>query len=391
MRIMLLGVGMQGQAALDDLVRSEDVSEVIAADREVERLKAYKKKRGYGEKVRCEHVDASDLESLDRLLAFQPDVLIDLLPVAFIPNVVSACLKHRTHLVNTNYVPESVKALSSQAEAKGITILPEFGLDPGIDLVLLGEAVRSLDTVEEITLYGAGIPDADSATNPIRYKVSWTLEGVLRSYNREARVIRDGEVIEIEGRDLFSPENIHEIEIQGLGMFEAFPNDDALPYLDMLNIDKSQLRKLGRYTMRWPGHSAFWKAVVDLHLLDDEPVTLDGFDIDRKRFLAAALNPHLQYGPNEVDLAIVRVEVSGQKRGKPAHIVYQLVDRRDLDTGFTAMSRTVGYSTSIGAQLIGSNAISKRGLLSPTRDIPFDVFISELAKRDIHVTSEIDA
>ena len=34
MRILLLGVGMQGKAALDDLVRSDHVSEVVAADQD---------------------------------------------------------------------------------------------------------------------------------------------------------------------------------------------------------------------------------------------------------------------------------------------------------------------------------------------------------------------
>ena len=49
---------------------------------------------------------------------------------------------------------------SEEALARGVTILPEFGLDPGIDRVLLSEAVRSLDQVEEIM---AGMPTAFSA------------------------------------------------------------------------------------------------------------------------------------------------------------------------------------------------------------------------------------
>jgi len=43
-----------------------------------------------------------------------------------------------------------VEGLAEEAKARKVTILPEFGMDPGIDLVLLGEAVRSLDDVEEI-------------------------------------------------------------------------------------------------------------------------------------------------------------------------------------------------------------------------------------------------
>ncbi len=71
-----------------------------------------------------------------------------------------------------------MKGLADEAKARDVTILPEFGMDPGIDLVLLGEAVRSLDHVEEIISYGAGFPEPEATDNPLKYKVTWTFEGV---------------------------------------------------------------------------------------------------------------------------------------------------------------------------------------------------------------------
>ena len=121
-----------------------------------------------------------------------------------------------------------MKGLADEAKARDVTILPEFGMDPGIDLVLLGEAVRSLDHVEEIISYGAGFPEPEATDNPLKYKVTWTFEGVLKSYWRAGRVIRDGTIIDIKNTEMFCPENIHEIEIEGLGRLEAFPNGDAL-------------------------------------------------------------------------------------------------------------------------------------------------------------------
>jgi saccharopine dehydrogenase-like NADP-dependent oxidoreductase len=49
------------------------------------------------------------------------------------------------------------------------------------------------------------------------------------------------------------------------------------------------------------------------------------------------------------------------------------------------MTRTVGYTTSIGAQMILKGDIQKRGVLTPVRDVPFDIFSDELRKRGIHV------
>jgi lysine 6-dehydrogenase len=245
-----------------------------------------------------------------------------------------------------------------------------------------------LEDVTEIISYGAGFPDAEAADNPIGYKVTWTFEGVLRSYRRAGRVIRDGIVVDIKDTEIFRPENIHQIEIEGLGKLEAIPNGDALKYADLLGIERSGLRNMGRYTLRWPGHCAFWRKLIDLHLLDDEPVMVDGLTVDRRRFLAAAVEPHIQFGPSERDITVIRIEVTGKRDGRKTRALFQVIDRRDLKTGFTAMSRTVGYTASIGAQLIAAGEITRRGVLSPVNDIPYQLFDDQLRKRGIRITTE---
>lgn len=391
MKVLLLGVGMQGKAALYNLVNSDEVTAVIAADYDYENLTNHVARRQYGDKVRCKPVDASDVESLERLVAeATPDVIIDLLPVAFLGNVASIAVKNGIHLVNTFYTRPQIRDLATEAEEKEITILPEFGLDPGIDLLLLGEALRSLDVVEEIRCYGAGLPEPEACDNPINYKVTWTFEGVLKAYRRPGRMIRDGEIVEIKDNEQMRPEHVHELVVDGMGNLEAFPNGDALKYADVLGIDPTKLKNMGRYTCRWPGHSAFWRKLVDLHLLDDEPVMVDGVPVDRRKFLAAVIEPHIRLQEDERDIALVRNDVTGIKDGKRVRLIYQVLDRRDLESGFTAMSRTVGYTASIGAIMIGTGKITKRGLLSPVRDVPYEIFVAELRKRGIEVTMEIE-
>lgn len=388
MKVLLLGVGMQGKAALYDLVQSPDVTEIIAADLNVEALQAHVTERGYGARVRCAFVNAEEPDSIEPLMQSGADVVIDLLPSHMCGKIAAAAVKHGVHLVNSFYAVPEVKELAAQAEANNVTILPEFGLDPGIDLVMMGEAVRSLDEVEEIWSYGGGIPELAAADNPLKYKVTWTFAGVLNSYRRAGKVIRDGTIVEIKDTEVFYPANIHHVDIDGVGRLEAFPNGDALKYADLLGLDKSRLKALGRYAMRWPGHCAFWRTIVDLHLLDSEPVMVDGVAIDRKRYLVAALEPHLQYRADERDLVILRIEVKGRKMNRDQRVVAQMIDRRDLQTGFTSMSRTVGFTASIGAQMIGAGKITKRGVLSPINDFPYADLKEELAKRGIDLTSQ---
>ena len=63
--------------------------------------------------------------------------------------------------------------------------------------------------------------------------------------------------------------------------------------------------------------------MVDLHLLDDDTVAVAGVAVNRRKYLAAALEPQLQYGPHERDLAIIRVEVAGRRGGVPVRLVRQ--------------------------------------------------------------------
>ncbi|MEE9167141.1 MAG: saccharopine dehydrogenase C-terminal domain-containing protein [Candidatus Neomarinimicrobiota bacterium] len=388
MKVLLLGVGMQGKAVLHDLVQSDNVEEIVAADLEIGNLKQHVNKKQYGTKVRCEYLDVTDQDNLDRLMRQGPHVAIELLHQRFQASIARSAVKHGIHLVNAFYIMPGLSELNEEAKSRGVSILPEFGLDPGIDLVLLGEAVRSFDKLEEINIYGAGIPEPEASEGPLRYKVSWTLKGVLDSYVRPARIIRNRNTIHIGRNELFHPENIHEIEIGGIGRLEAFPNDDVLDYVSPLGFDLQSLQNLGRYTLRWPGHANFWREMVDLHLLDDEPLVVGNTEIDPRRFLAAAMGPHMQYGDSERDLVIVRVDITGSRGGRRKRAIYQVTDRRDLGSGFTAMSRTVGFTTSIGAQMIGTGRISKRGILSPATDVPYDIFCRELKDRGIRITSE---
>lgn len=389
MNILLLGVGMQGKAALHDLYQNPAVTGIVAADKELDQLQHHVRRQNYGDKVQVAFADTEAPPSLQKLLAAKPTVVIDLTPSRFSPLVAREALRAHVHLVNTVYVLPAMKKLAAEVEAAGLTFLPEFGMDPGIDLVLLSRAVSLFDSVETIDSYGAGIPEAAAADNALKYKVTWTFEGVLRAYMRGGRLIHNGRIVTIKENEMFNPDNIHEIKIPGLGTFEAYANGDSLPYAEMLGIAPEKLQRLGRYSFRWPGHCEFWKKLVDLHLLDDEPLTIDGVNVNRRRFLAAAIEPYIRLGEKERDMAIIRVEVSGIKNGKKKRVVLQIVDRRDLSTGFTAMSRTVGYTASIGAQLIGSGQIAIRGLLSPLRDIPYEIFKQKLAKRNITISEEI--
>jgi lysine 6-dehydrogenase len=391
MNVLILGAGMQARGAVHDLVASDAVTSVVVADRDPAALDALAASAGLGAKLPRVSLDANDPNALEAVVSRGFDVVLDLLPVPLAPAVAQAAVRAGAHLVNTNYPTPEMVALAPEAEGRNVAILPEMGMDPGIDLVLLGDAVRSLDKVTELLAYGSGIPEPGADDNPLRYKVSWTFEGVLRTYHRPARLVREGRVVEVGPGEQLLPEHVHEVEIEGLGSLEAYPTADVLGHVRELEIDVAGIRRAGRYSMRWPGHVAFWRPVIELGLLDDEPVVVDGREVDRRGFLAAALEPRLRYAGGERDLAILRIEVAGERDGRRQRIVHEVIDRMDLDTGLSAMSRLVGFTAGTAVEMLGTGVITKRGLLSPTVDVPCAPFLDALTRKGITVRSETRA
>ncbi|MCP4143122.1 MAG: hypothetical protein GY755_23020 [Chloroflexi bacterium] len=385
MKILLLGVGLQGKAALHDLSNSADVTHVIAADTNFDALQNYVKKLDSA-KITPIKLDVRDRNAVSTEMK-KVDAVIVLLPQGFRMDILNLAVENGIHFIETSYALPEYAHAGQLAEAKGISILPECGLDPGIDLVLAGQAIRELDEVHELHAYGTGVPEPAAANNPINYKVSWTFAGVLSAYQRPAKMLKDGGIIHLTPSEMFSPENMHNLTLDTLGEMEAYYNGDAVKYLDVFGIADTTI-STGRYSLRWPGHAAFWKKIVDLGFLKEEAITVNGQEVSPRQFVHDLVEPQIHYEPEERDIAGLLIDVRGLKNGQRKHILYQMIDRRDLKTGLLAMQRTVGYTASIGAQMLLRGDIKKRGLLSPTRDIPVEKFIAELKKRNIIITRE---
>jgi saccharopine dehydrogenase-like NADP-dependent oxidoreductase len=384
MKAIVLGVGLQGKAVIHDLERSDLISRIYATDINLVDAKTYLDRMRYA-KTRVVKLDVSREKDLaGKYSEMGVDVVICMLPIELALTAAKAAMDASIPFVSSNYTYQ-LQELDALAKEKGIIILPEMGLDPGIDLVLGRLAVDELDQVHGLYSYGGGVPALECANdNPIRYKISWIFDRVLAVYTREARLVKDGRLHVIPGDEIFRPENVHEIEFPGIGKLEAYPNGDAERYVEIFGLDK-ELVEMGRFALRWPGHSKFWRKMVDLGLLDDTPISVGGTELSPRSFISQWLTPRLQYTDEQRDLALLRVEAWGIKEGRKVKVIYDLVDYRDLSTGLFAMNRTVGFTSSIGALMILAGGIAGAGVLSPVRHVPPHAFLKEVKARGMRV------
>ena len=389
MKALVFGLGLQGKAVIHDLEQSDTVSEIVAADAAAEQAQAYVGRKGY-RKVRVVPVNASEPAALERLVReSRPQVVVCMLPADFQPALARAAVAAGVPYVSSSYTGSLVE-LDGAAREKGVSVLPEMGMDPGIDLILGRLAVDELDVVHGMRSYGAGLPEpACAGGNPIHYKITWTFEGVLKAYMRPARFLRGGKEAAIPAGQIFRPENGHTLEVPGVGAMDAYYNGDAVRYIDIFGLGP-ELKEMGRFAMRWPGHNPFWNVMAELGFLDEAPTRVGAAEISPRRFVAEHLAPRLQFRDTERDMVVIRVEAWGLKNRKPLRVVYELIDYRDLTTGLFAMNRAVGYTTSIGAQLILAGKIRKTGVLTPARDVPVLEVVRELEQRGMKVQRRVE-
>jgi len=383
--IVLGGLGIQGRAALADLASSPSVEAITCADMD---LTGFDSKTGFFNtaKVTSVKLDASSKNELKSFLQEGADVIIDLLPRQFTDSVCRAAIEAGIGVVNTNY-GYPIAGLDLQAKNAGVSIMPECGLDPGIDLIIYSQAVRRFDEIHLINSYCGGFPEKSACDNPINYKVSWTWEGVLSSTRRDARCIKNGRVVSIPGEKQHQSDQIHAIDYPGLGRLEAIPNGDAVFFTDLLGITDT-IRETGRYSLRWPGWSAFWHPLKQLGFLRDEPVSGLPCDVTPYQFLNKLLGPKLQYRQDEKDLVVMVNVFEGLCEGKQTRRTVRMLIERDLNTGLMAMSKGVGFTASIVAQMMAGGEITATGVLSPALDVPCRLFMDRMAERGILIEEE---
>lgn len=402
-KIVQLGYGKMGKAALDDLLKTAHFDELVVADAgpnfasEISRITDLR--------VKSVRLDVDDQIALLGLIE-GADVVVELLPIRCTMKVAQAAVEAGTHMVSSVFIidwsvqdPEGVKQqqeqmaeIDRQAKEKGLTILKEFGMDPGLDLIVAGETVRQLDEVKVLYTYGAGFPEHQlSRANPIGYKFTWSIIDTMYSYSIPGRTLRNGRPHEVPADAMFTPGNYHILDLEELsGPLECFVNGDGESLAVLFPTIAGSATTLGRFICRWPGHAAFWEKMVKCGFNRAEPVRVNGIEVIPAAFCAALLGsqPQFHYGPGERDVALIRADARGIRNGKATRAIGQLLDYRDLATGYTAMQRTVAFPMSIGAQMVMDGRLEKRGVVGPT-EVPFEPFLAELRKRGLEIARTV--
>jgi saccharopine dehydrogenase (NADP+, L-glutamate forming) len=283
--ILIIGAGRSAQALIGYMLQQGQSHQwhIVVADKELELAQSAVEGVEFADAVA---LNIEDEGKRGELIA-AADIVASLLPAFLHIKVARDCLKFKKHLITASYNSPELKALDEDVRKSGLVFMGEMGLDPGIDHM---SAMRVIDDIRaqggEIKAfhsYAGGLVAPESDTNPWHYKFTWNPRNVILAGQGTAQYIQSGRLKYLPYHRLF--EAYQEVDIQGFGPFEMYPNRDSLLYRKLYNLE--DIPTLLRGTLRHRGFCDAWNIFVQLGLTDDSFPVIHSDRITYRQFITA--------------------------------------------------------------------------------------------------------
>ena len=433
-RVLVLGAGHSAPMLIRELLQQAELHgwEIVVADRD----EALARRRIDGHpRGRARFVDARDAEMLTELIR-PARVVVNFLAPSFQFPVAKLCVAIGRHMVSASYLDDRVRGLDADAKQRGVTVLTEIGLDPGMDHM---SAIRLLDRIRadggritSFASYGSGVVAPEDVDNPFGYAVTWNPRNIVMAGEAGAQYMRDGAVRVVPYPEVFR--RTWSVDVPGIGPMEAYANRNALGYRDVYGLTGA--RTLVRATLRYPGFAQTWyhlarlglpneriaipalgqrtfaeltemflppgEGALELRLarwlgvspggkllenfrwlglLDDRRIdTLGDPGTTAAGALALLFEDRLRLAPNGKDIVVLHHEVEAELPGNRPRRYRSTLVHRGEPGGATAMAQTVGLPAAAATRLMMKGVFPKTGAIIPTAADVYPPLLDALAE-----------
>ena len=381
----VLGGGRQGTSIAYDLLKFGNAKEVIIADIDYNRASESTNRNTKllnTSNVKAVQVGVNEKKQMLELLQ-KVDVLISAVPYHLNTMVTNYAIESSTSMVDLGGHTGIVRAQlnrSDEAIEKGITIVPDCGMGPGMNITMALLAMEQLDTPEHVRIWDGGLPL--NPVEPWNYASFFNINGLTNEYDGDAFFIRDGNVIEVPC--------FEDVEVLSFGYeigdLEAAVTSGGLSTMPW--TFEGKLKTLENKTLRYFGHWNQMIAFRQLGLFDLTPMEFNETKIIPREFYHHLLEPKLNENPKE-DVCIMRTEAIGENGGKPTKAVVETLEYFDEQTGFYAMEKWTGWHASMMAIRIAKGEL-KSGAISVENAMSGTYFLKEGKKRGYKIDIKIE-
>lgn len=285
------------------------------------------------------------------------DILVSMLPGEWHVRVAELALAKNAHFVSSSYISPQMEALDLPAREKGLCLVNEVGLDPGIDHLMAHSLIHdyrnsdacSPDNRIYFRSYCGGFP---SIPNDFRYKFSWSPLGVLKALRSPSRSIRGGKTIDVQRPWHAITDYLARLPGGRSELFEAYPNRDALPFMAAYHFDPEwDVQEFVRGTLRLSGWANAWKDIFT------EVEALEGPTGEaRLQEMSDELLRTQSYETGQHDRVVLCVELEARHGQGTVWHQSCTIDALGNEEG-TAMARLVSLTVSLAVEAVAAGDI----------------------------------
>ena len=378
--ICILGTGKQGTAAAYDLLLYSKPKKMILLDSEEKSLKNCLNKiesvKSSNTEIIFQKIDLNNRIELVNILS-NYDIMLSAVPYTFNPMLTKIAIESSISMVDLGgHTKNVIKQLTYHdlAKEKNISIIPDCGMGPGMNITMALLAMEQFDKPEEILIWDGGLPQ--NPKPPWNYSLFFNIQGLTNEYDGNASFIRNGKIQEVNCFD-----DIEELEFDNIGILEAAVTSGGLSTMPW--TFEGKLQRLENKTLRYKGHWDQMKSFRELGLFSEEKISFKNSNFSPREFYHSLLEPKLGY-EDRLDICLMRVDGYGLKDNKKSGIRYEVVEKYDDKTKFMAMEKWTGWHASIVMQKIMDGTI-KPGAYPIEKALSGIDFYNEIIKRNYNI------
>jgi saccharopine dehydrogenase-like NADP-dependent oxidoreductase len=346
--VVVMGAGNIGSTIGVMLARTGDY-DVVLADRCPDRLARQPRRRGVDPHLLDVGDPAALREALDGRFA-----VISAAPYHLTVAIAAAARDAGVHYLDLTEDVASTRQVKALARGGSAAFVPQCGLAPGFISIVAADLARGFDELHDVRLRVGALPKYPS--NALNYNLTWSTDGVINEYCEPCEAIVDGQL-----RQTRALEECEAFSLDGVA-YEAFNTSGGLGTL--CESLEGRVRNLNYRTIRYPGHAAIMKALLnDLRLRDRRHILKD--------ILEHALPATLQ------DVVIVFVTVSGIRRGALVQETYanRIYAGRIEGEAVSAIQITTASAACAVLDLLAQGALPQQGFVRQ-EDIALEAFLA---------------
>jgi saccharopine dehydrogenase-like NADP-dependent oxidoreductase len=347
-QIVVVGAGKIGSTIADMLAESGDYQVTV-----VDRSQAALDSLETGNAVQALKVEIAEAGALDAVLAGKFAVL-SAAPFHLTTRIAEAAAKAGVHYLDLTEDVASTRIVKELATTAKSAFIPQCGLAPGFISIVANDLAKRFDSLESVRMRVGALPQYPS--NALNYNLTWSTDGVINEYCEPCEAIVEGSLVEVpplEEREEFSLDGI---------TYEAFNTSGGLGTL--CETYKGKVRTLNYRTIRYPGHAAIMKALLnDLGLRHRREVLKD--------ILENSLPATMQ------DVVVIFVTVSGRKGGRLLQESYanKIYSRQMGKMVRSAIQITTASGICAVLDMLANGTLPQQGFIRQ-EDIALDAFLA---------------